>query len=123
MQTRAPLIVGRDEELAELTRVLTGTKAARGGAAFLVGEAGIGKSRLAAMAAGRAFDSGMRVLRGRGSTIGPMVPFRPLTEALMSLMRGGETFQDTELGPYRPVLGRLIPEWGTGEGPMGGSLV
>ncbi|AHH98459.1 LuxR family transcriptional regulator [Kutzneria viridogrisea] len=118
MQTRAPLIVGRDEELAELNTVLL----ARGSSAFLVGEPGIGKSRLAAAAGGTAFDRGMRVLRGRGSTIGPMVPFRPLAEALLSLLRGGEPFQDEELGPYRPVLGRLIPEWHTSES-AGGSLV
>ena len=66
MQTRAPLLVGRDAELTELTRALSGTRAGRGGSAFLVGEAGIGKSRLAALATGRAFDAGMRVLRGRG---------------------------------------------------------
>ncbi|HTI20935.1 MAG TPA: AAA family ATPase [Kutzneria sp.] len=123
MQTRAPLLVGRDAELTELTRALSGTRAGRGGSAFLVGEAGIGKSRLAAMATGRAFDAGMRVLRGRGSTIGPMVPFRPLTEALLSLFRGGEPFDDNELGPYRPVLGRLIPEWAAAAPPGAVSLV
>ena len=112
MQTRAPLLVGRDAELVELTRALSGARAGRGGSAHLVGEAGIGKSRLAAMVAGRAFDAGMRVLRGRGSAIGPMVPFRPLAEALLSLSRGGESFKDGELGPYRSALGRLIPEWG-----------
>jgi DNA-binding CsgD family transcriptional regulator len=82
---------------------------------FLVGEAGIGKSRLAAEAVGAAFDSGMRVLRGRSSTTGPTVPFRPLTEALMSLFRSGEPIDDLALGPYRPVLGRLIPDWNTGD--------
>ncbi|CAM5238148.1 hypothetical protein SHIRM173S_06189 [Streptomyces hirsutus] len=57
----------------------------------------------------------MRVLRGRSSTTGPAVPFRPLTEALMSLFRSGEPLDDLALGPYRPVLGRLIPDWDTGE--------
>ena len=52
-----------------------------------------------------------------------MVPFRPLTEALLSLFRGGEPFDDNELGPYRPVLGRLIPEWGAGAPPQPVSLV
>ncbi|MFB7504585.1 helix-turn-helix transcriptional regulator, partial [Streptomyces broussonetiae] len=79
------------------------------------GEAGVGKSRLAAEAVGGALGAGMRVLRGRSSTTGPAVPFRPLTEALMSLFRGGEPMDDLALGPYRPVLGRLIPDWDTGE--------
>ena len=84
--------------------------AARGGALFLTGEAGIGKSRLARYAAGQAFGEGMRVLKGRGTTIGPMVPFRPIAEALLSLFRG-EPPDDSALGPYKPVLGTLIPEW------------
>ncbi|OKI26392.1 LuxR family transcriptional regulator [Saccharothrix sp. CB00851] len=82
---------------------------------FLVGEPGIGKTRLARFAAGAAFDRGMRVLRGRGSTIGPIVPFRPLAEALMSLLRPGDGLDLRELGPYQSALGRLVPEWGADE--------
>lgn len=123
MQTRAPVVVGRDEELRVLERALGDARARRGGTVFLVGEAGIGKSRLARVAAGRAFDSGMRVLRGRGTTIGPIVPFRPLTEALLALFRGGEPFDESELGPYRPVLGRLIPELNREQSPDRQSLV
>ncbi|MBW4721052.1 helix-turn-helix transcriptional regulator [Saccharothrix obliqua] len=121
MQTRAPVVVGRDDELRVLDRALADATAHRGRAVFLVGEPGIGKTRLARVAAGAAFDRGMRVLRGRGSTIGPMVPFRPLAEALMSLLRGGDR-DLRELGPYRPVLGRLVPEWGH-EAQAGHSVV
>ncbi|GAA3875844.1 LuxR family transcriptional regulator [Saccharothrix violaceirubra] len=112
MQTRAPVVVGRDAELHTLERALADAGAGRGRAVFLVGEAGIGKTRLARVAAGLAFDQGLRVLRGRSSTIGPMIPFRPLAEALMSLLRGGRPDVDG-LGPYRTVLGRLVPEWST----------
>ncbi|MEU4806020.1 AAA family ATPase [Actinosynnema sp. NPDC023587] len=122
MQTRAPVVVGRDAELRVLTQALTDAATRRGRAVFLVGEAGIGKTRLARVTAGGAFDRGMRVLRGRGSTIGPMVPFRPLAEALMSLLRAGDGPDLRELGPYRPVLGRLVPEWG-GEPHAGHSIV
>ncbi|TWP46715.1 AAA family ATPase [Lentzea tibetensis] len=111
MQTRAPVVIGRDKEVIQLERALEDARHGHGRAVFLVGEAGIGKSRLARLVAGRAFDEGMRVLRGRGTTIGPMVPFRPIAEALLSLFRGGEPPDDAELGPYKPVLGRLIPEW------------
>ncbi|MET0133680.1 MAG: AAA family ATPase [Kibdelosporangium sp.] len=110
MWSRSPLVIGRDREVAELTRAIDAACASRGGAVFLVGEPGIGKSRLAAEAAGIAFDAGVRVLRGRGSTIGPIVPFRPLTEALLALYRSGHPPDDPALGPYRPILGRLIPD-------------
>lgn len=110
MQTRAPHVVGRDHEVEALADALTRTRGGRGGALFLTGEAGIGKSRLARFAAGQAFDEGMRVLKGRGTTIGPMVPFRPIAEALLGLFRG-EPPDDSALGPYKPVLGTLIPEW------------
>ncbi|WP_433262812.1 helix-turn-helix transcriptional regulator [Actinosynnema sp. CS-041913] len=122
MQTRAPVVVGRDDELRVLDQALTDAAAHRGRAVFLVGEPGIGKTRLARVTAGAAFDRGMRVLRGRGSTIGPMVPFRPLAEALMSLLRGGDGPDLRALGPYQPVLGRLVPEWGA-EPPESHSIV
>ncbi|MFD4574629.1 AAA family ATPase [Streptomyces sp. NPDC058417] len=115
MRSQAPSLVGRDPQLALLERAMADARRGSGGVVFLVGEAGVGKSRLAAEAVGGALRGGMPVLRGRSSTTGPAVPFRPLTEALMSLFRGGEPMDDLVLGPYRPVLGRLIPEWDTGE--------
>ena len=55
---------------------------------------------------------------------GPMVPFRSLTEALMSLLRAGNPVDVSALGPYRPVLARLIPDWGMPSAAEdGGSLV
>jgi DNA-binding CsgD family transcriptional regulator len=123
MRTRASGLVGRDTELDGVRRVLGHAQGGKGSSLFLVGEAGIGKTRLAAEAVGQAFAAGMVVLRGRGSTLGPMVPFRPLTEALLSLVRRGELPGDAELGPYRPVLGRLVPDWGIDDGFGGASLV
>lgn len=110
MQTRAPHVVGRDREVAAITGALGRAGTGRGGTIFLTGEAGIGKSRLARYAAGQAYGEGIRVLKGRGTTIGPMVPFRPIAEALLALFRG-EPPDDSALGPYKPVLGTLIPEW------------
>ncbi len=110
MQTRAPHVVGRDREVTALAGALRRTREGRGGAIFLTGEAGIGKSRLARYATGQAYDEGIRVLKGRGTTIGPLVPFRPIAEALLALFRG-EPPDDSALGPYKPVLGTLIPEW------------
>lgn len=111
MRTRALHVVGRDRELELLKLGLAEAGNAHGGAFFLIGEPGIGKTRLATESAGRAFSSGLTVLRGRGSSIGPTVPFRPLAEALMSQARSGMSALRTELGAYRQVLSRLIPDW------------
>lgn len=123
MRTRAAVLVGRDEEFQTIERGLAAARAGRGSALFLIGEAGIGKSRLAAAAADLAFAANMRLLRGRGSSIGPMVPYRPLTEALLSLLRSGDQADIRELGPYLPVLARLVPDLGPSSADEGGSLI
>ncbi|MCO1578041.1 AAA family ATPase [Crossiella sp. SN42] len=122
MRHRSSILVGRDPELAAVTAVLDSARAGRGGAVFLVGESGMGKSRLAAAVAESAYSAGMSLMRGRASAIDPMAPFRPLTEALLSLLRSVDV-QPTALGPYGPVLGRLLPGWGDGGSREGDSLV
>ncbi len=114
MQTRSPRVVGRDREIDHLDHLLAATRDGDGGAVFLVGEPGIGKSRLAGVATTKALDEGMATLRGRVGAIGTMVAFRPFTEALLSLVRRGEMPDTAGLGPYRQVLGRLIPDWDDG---------
>ncbi|WP_460397266.1 ATP-binding protein [Actinophytocola sediminis] len=124
MRNRSSIVVGRDRELRAVEQAMAAAAAGAGGAVFLVGESGIGKSRLAAAAIDRGFAADMVLMRGRGSAIGPMTPFRSLTEALLSLLRAKEIDLDVAaLGPYRPVLARLIPDWGTPAAPQDGSLV
>jgi DNA-binding CsgD family transcriptional regulator/tetratricopeptide (TPR) repeat protein len=124
MRTRSPAMVDRTQELRAVNSTLHAARRGNGAALFVLGEAGIGKSRLAAAAADLGFAADMRMLRGRGSSIGPMVPFRSLTEALMSLLRSGDPIDPAQLGPYRPVLARLIPDWGAAAPAQdGGSLV
>ncbi|MCT2585456.1 LuxR family transcriptional regulator [Actinophytocola gossypii] len=123
MRHRSTSLVGRDSELRTLERALAAARAGRGGAVFLVGESGIGKSRLAAAATELAYTAGMGLMRGRASSIGPSAPFRPLTEAILSLLRA-EPVEPADLGPYGPILGRLVPDWGTpGQDRDGESLV
>src|ERR1700731_1326618 len=100
MRTRASTMVGRDAELQTIGLALRTASGGEGGWGFIIGQGGIGKCRLAAAAADLAYAEDMRLLRGPGSSIGPIVPFRSLTEALMSLMRGGDRVDLAELGPY-----------------------
>jgi DNA-binding CsgD family transcriptional regulator len=104
------VLVGRRAELATLRAAVDATRDGQGGAVFVVGEAGIGKSRLAAEAGRYAEAAGMRVLRGRSSR-GAM-QFRPLAEALLSLLRWSGPPDDPDLVPYLPALSMLVPGWG-----------
>jgi DNA-binding CsgD family transcriptional regulator/tetratricopeptide (TPR) repeat protein len=88
----------------------TAVDAARGGNGsvhVLVGQAGVGKSRLATDIVRYAEDSGLMVLRGRAVDSRHSMIFRPLTEAIHTVMRDGELpGQDDGFGP---ALGRLLP--------------
>nr|BFE70212.1 hypothetical protein GCM10020092_035130 [Actinoplanes digitatis] len=114
LRHRTPALVGRDDELRSAEQMLAAARAGRGGTMFVTGDGGIGKSRLAAAAADMAFAADMSLLRGRGSAVGLTMPFRSLTEALLSLVRSGDPIDVTELGPYRHALGQLIPDWADG---------
>lgn len=117
-------MVCRENELRVIEEALANTRAGRGGALFVIGESGIGKSRLSAAAANLGAAAGMCVIRGRASRVGPMAPFRLLTEALMSLLHSGAPLDVSQLGPYRPILARIVPDWGTpAPGQDGGSVV
>ncbi|WP_112265577.1 ATP-binding protein [Lentzea terrae] len=103
MQFTSPVLVGRSEETSALRAALTRAEQHRGGAVFLVGEPGIGKSRLATELVGHASQRGFRVLRGRASRA---VPLRALCEAVLSAFRKDEQ----QLGAYLPVLTRMITD-------------
>ncbi len=111
VRTTSSITVGRAAELAMLGGALAAARQRAGGAVFLLGEAGIGKSRLAGECAYHAYGLGLPVLRGRGSSTGTVTPFRPLIEALSSRFRAAGPPADPELAPYRPALARLVPEW------------
>jgi DNA-binding CsgD family transcriptional regulator len=116
-QVLCPVVVGRIDEQRALTDLVAAAAAGRGGAAFLIGEAGVGKTRLARVAVDAARESNAVVLWGRAVADGPAVAFRPLTEALHSALRGSGPPADPDLEPFLPVLGRLAPEAGLEPGP------
>jgi len=101
--------VGRDGELRLLGRAITDAGRGQGGAVFVLGEAGIGKTRLLREAERAAVAAGAVVLRGRASN--PSDQFRALAEALFSVLREPDMPEDHEFAPYRSALSRLVPEW------------
>lgn len=109
-------VFGRDVEAEQLRGALDAAIAGSGSMVFVVGEAGIGKSRLAAEVAADAGRRSLPVFRGRAVPTSTPVPYRPLAEALCAAVRGGIATGD-DLGVYRRTLGRLVPEWQT-ESPL-----
>lgn len=118
-----PVIVGRDRELGALLEALEGSAEGAGQVTFLVGEAGIGKSRLAAAVTGAAQSRGMTVLRGRAVRSGGTLPYRPWAEAFLSVLRDSELPATPELAPFRGALARLVPSWRSGDEPSGSESV
>ena len=105
-----PSLVGRDDELTRLLDRIAGRTERRGGVIVLVGDAGIGKSRLLATAADAA---GVDALTGRAVPFGSSVPFRPLTEAFLAALRNRAVPDDPSLAGFEGQLGRLVPTWRT----------
>jgi DNA-binding CsgD family transcriptional regulator/tetratricopeptide (TPR) repeat protein len=87
MEVRATeVFVGRARELAELEGALAATRAGSGLTVLLAGEAGIGKTRLAAELARRARAVGFEILLGRSiDLVGTELPYQPFVEALRPL--------------------------------------
>ncbi|MFD8083476.1 ATP-binding protein [Kitasatospora sp. NPDC059722] len=117
MRITSPVTIGRQEEISLLERSLTQLRESTGRTVFLVGEPGIGKSRLVDHCVQQAADRGIPVLRGRGSITGGGTPFRPLLEALSSHFRTTAPPADPELLPYRSALARVVPEWRNAAAP------
>ena len=123
-QVLCPVLVGREAERGRLQAAVAAARAGRGGTVFLTGEAGIGKSRLVRETARLAGADGVAVLTGRTAAGGVPAPFRPFAEALISAVRARGLPASDELDPFRPALGRLIPQWRQPpEGAAGESLV
>src|SRR5579859_4800335 len=75
-------LIGRGRELRDLEELLSHAAQGRGGLAMLVGEPGIGKTRLADAAAEAATGMGFRVAWGRAWESGGAPPYFPWSQAL-----------------------------------------
>jgi DNA-binding CsgD family transcriptional regulator len=105
--------------MAVVRSAITRAAEGSGGVLLVVGEAGVGKSRLLTEAIRLAGGDRLQVLCGRATESGGA--YRPLIEALL---RGGADVlaPQTVPAPYRAALGRLLPGWATGAayGPEAG---
>ena len=81
-------LVGRSEELGSLDRVLAELDRGRPVAVLLVGEAGIGKTRLLTEFGARADAEGDLVLSGAASELERDLPFSLFVDALDEYVRG-----------------------------------
>jgi DNA-binding SARP family transcriptional activator len=85
--------------------------------AAIVGEAGVGKTRLVAELAAEAPASGGRVLIGRAHASEQILPFGPWVDALaIGRERVDGAWLETLPGAVRSELGRLLPELGSTDG-------
>src|SRR5690349_6037755 len=95
----SPILVGRDDELSALEDALLDAAAGKSGVVALAGDAGLGKTRLAAELARRAERLGCPVLWGGCSEAGLAVPYLPFVEAL------GNHLAHTDVTALRGRLG------------------
>jgi DNA-binding SARP family transcriptional activator len=104
-------IVGRSQEIERLSAELTSAASGMGRVVGVLGEAGIGKSRLVAELADHAIRRGMAVVIGRSYESEQILPFGPWVDAL----RAGHVADDAELlarltPAVRAELARLVPD-------------
>ncbi|HEX6518651.1 MAG TPA: AAA family ATPase [Streptosporangiaceae bacterium] len=104
-----PVVFGRDAEIGLLRDAVGQAAAGHGAVAFVVGEPGIGKSRLAREVAEIARRGGALTVAGRAVRGGSGTPYRPLSEALLQLLRDRPVPADDEMTPWLPALGAILP--------------
>src|SRR5829696_5210231 len=106
-------LVGRSLELAQLQAALADAAAGQPSLAFVVGESGVGKSRLVAELRARAAADGTRVLSGDCMELGEgELPYAPLVTALRPLVRDGDAVLDELPEDIRAELATLLPGLG-----------
>ena len=101
----ADRLVGREQQLAAVQVAVNRTVAGHGRAVLLIGEPGIGKTRLAEEAARRALGSGVTVAWGRCSVEPGAPPFWPWIQILRALLDAepAQLVPELDGGPAVPV--------------------
>jgi eukaryotic-like serine/threonine-protein kinase len=105
-------LVARDDALEALDRAWVRVGGGRARLVLVAGEAGIGKTRLAAAFAERVHEAGASVLYGRCDE-DPLVSYQPFVEAIRHEIRHSPAAVrevDPELAPELAELSTLVPE-------------
>src|SRR5580704_16887069 len=76
------MLIGRDSEIAMLSRLVQDVATGRGQSVLIEGEPGIGKSVLVREALADAGDAGHEIFWGAGDELGQALPLLPLLDAL-----------------------------------------
>jgi DNA-binding CsgD family transcriptional regulator/tetratricopeptide (TPR) repeat protein len=104
-----PVLVGRRADIQALELALAGALAGEGGCVVITGEAGIGKSRLIRELSQMAAARRVPVAAGRAVPASTSAPYRPVTEALLQLLRRRPLPDDPSLAPWLPHVAVLLP--------------
>jgi class 3 adenylate cyclase/DNA-binding CsgD family transcriptional regulator len=107
-----PALVGRGQELARLEDALAAAAGGVGRMAFVVGEMGVGKTRLAEEALDLAREKGFNVLVGRTGQANSGLAYAPFLSAFGSFLRRQSSVQREPLLDGLVHLARLWPDLG-----------
>ena len=105
--------VGREEHVQRLRARWAQCRAGPSRLVLLAGEAGVGKSRLAAEFAHSVHADGGTVLYGRADEEA-LLPHQPFVEALRHLITHADSALAGALEPEREILSRLLPDLASG---------
>ncbi|HEY2254691.1 MAG TPA: AAA family ATPase [Variovorax sp.] len=105
------LFVGRQQEMAQLTRALASARQGRGRVVMLAGSGGIGKTRLVQQMAMRAEQEGVPVLWGRCLEEPGAPLYWPWRQLIRSYLRSsGDAHPEQTLGPGLADIAGIVPE-------------
>ncbi len=112
-QARCPVLVGRDDELATLVHSLTSPRSDDSRLVLLVGDAGVGKTRLARELSRRSADLGATVMWGSCPQVELSLPYVPVLEAIGNYLASADLpWVKRRLGPLVSDLTDLFPVLG-----------
>src|SRR6266852_2923075 len=98
--TPAGALVGRDSEMALLTRLIREVARGRGSSVLIEGEPGIGKSALVQAAVAELPEAGCQVFWGAGDELGQALPLLPFLDVLR--------VREPAANPRRNTIVRLL---------------